>query len=159
VGTCRGLAAPLALGDLVVAVRAVAEDGTSRALRAQQGPALEPDPGLTAELTASGAATAVTVVSTDLFYDVPAGEPQRWLDAGVDAVDMTTATVFSLAARHGVSAASIMVVAETVAPCRARIDLDGLRDAELRTGVLAAEALANVPAARARPRSVPAAPR
>ncbi len=159
VGTCRGLAASLALGDLVVAARAIAQDGTSRALSAPHRLAADPDPGLTRALTASGEATAVTVLSTDLIYDIPAGEPGRWLDAGAGAVDMATATVFSLAARHEVTAASILIVAETLAPNRVRIDPDRLREAELRMGALATGALSNAPAAREHPRSVPAAPR
>jgi uridine phosphorylase len=159
VGTCRGLARTLALGDLVVAARAITEDGTSRALSAPHVPAAYPDPKLTSGLTASAETTAITVLSTDLVYDVPAGEPRRWLDAGAGAVDMETATLFSLAARHDLTAASIMIIAETLAPSRVRIDPDRLREAELRMGALAAGALSNAPAARGRPRSVPAAPR
>jgi uridine phosphorylase len=159
VGTCRSLARTLALGDLVVATRAIGEDGTSRALGAPHVRAAYPDPGLTRGLTASAEATAVTVVSTDLVYDVPAAEPRRWRDAGAAAVDMETATLFSLAARHDLTAASIMTVAETLAPTRVRIDPDRLREAELRMGALAAAALSSAPAAPGRPRSVPAAPR
>ncbi len=159
VGTCRGLVASLALGDLVVAARAIAEDGTSRALSAPHRLAADPDPGLTRALTASGEATAITVLSTDLIYDVPVGEPRRWLDTGAGAVDMETATLFALAARHDLTAASIMIVAETLVPSRVRIDPDRLREAELRMGALATGALSNAPAARGHPRSVPAAPR
>ena len=85
IGTCGALNGDLALGDLLAASEALPADGASTALGAEQPPAGEP--GLTARLVEAGA-RAVTVVSTDLFYDdregrwpagSPAGRPPwRW---------------------------------------------------------------------------------
>ncbi len=140
VGTCRGLGTAPVLGDLVVAQQVIGEDGTSRALGGQD--LLQGDPGLTSALAASGEADARTVACTDLFYDIPAEHAERWHRDGAVAVDMETATLFALAARHDLQAASILVVAELAAAARPRLGGDELREAELRMGTLAAEALA-----------------
>src|SRR3954463_12489478 len=68
VGTCGALAPDLRHGDLIVAVDALAEDGTSRALGATD--AVEPDRELTSRLAAAlpRSPAAVRIVSTDLFY-------------------------------------------------------------------------------------------
>jgi uridine phosphorylase len=161
VGTCRGLGAAVALGDLVVAARTLPADGTSHSLGARDP--LHGDPGLTRALAVSGEAEALTVVSTDLFYGLAASEAERWRRDGAVAVDMETATLLALAARAGVRAASILAVAELPGPARTRLGADALREVELRMGGLAAGALAlggsaTAPAGRSRSRSVPAAP-
>ena len=104
VGTCRALA-DLPLGSLVVAERVRCEDGASRALGA--GAVLEPDPELLAGLTGG---VVGEVVSTDLYYDP---RPERW--EGAVAVDLSTAALFAVAARHGVRAACVLVVSESPA--------------------------------------------
>src|SRR3954462_2738452 len=65
IGTCGALTGELSLGELVAVGAALATDGTSRALGA--GERTAPDAELTARLAA--AATPVTVVSTDVFYE------------------------------------------------------------------------------------------
>ncbi len=82
VGTCGALDEALGLGELLCAEAALPEDGTSVALGAN-GP-IEPDPALLERLRLR--AEAVTVASTDLFYepDTSARErgssaaPARW---------------------------------------------------------------------------------
>jgi uridine phosphorylase len=160
VGTCGGLVAGLALGDLVLAQTAIAQDGTSRAL-AVQSP-LHGDLGLTAALREGGEAKPLTVVSTDLFYGTSPQDQQGWLAAGADAVEMETATLFALAARHGLQAASLLIVSDLLFGDRVRIDEADLLEAELRMGALALRALAresSEPAGSARSRSARASPR
>jgi DeoD family purine-nucleoside phosphorylase len=141
VGTCGALAPALALGDLVIATESFAEDGTSTALGA--GERVEPPGPLAAGLAqaAGERAAAGPVVSADLFYDGEEGREQRWRERGALAVEMETATLFALAARRGVSAASLLAVSDVLLPERRRIDPEGLADAERRMGELAAAAL------------------
>jgi purine-nucleoside phosphorylase len=141
VGTCGALDAALALGDLVVATEAIADDGTSRALGA--GDVVAADPELVAALLAADGEPiqAGRVVSTDLFYDGPDGVEQAWIEAGAIAVEMETATLLALAERRGLKAASVLLVSDLLLPTRARIAEDALRDGECRLGELGLQAL------------------
>jgi uridine phosphorylase len=127
VGTCRALA-DLPLGSLVVAERVRCEDGVTRALGA--GAVLEPDPELLADLTGGAVGE---VVSTDLYYDP---RPERWEEAV--AVDLATAALFAVAARHGVRAGSVLVVSESPA---GRIESEALESAEVELGRVGAAAV------------------
>jgi DeoD family purine-nucleoside phosphorylase len=142
VGTCGALDDSLALGELLIAGEALAEDGTSRALGA--GPRVSASPGLLARLTASAGRDGRhgPVVSSDLFYDGRDGAQRRWLADGAVAVEMETATLFMLAARRGLQAGSVLIVSDIVLPTRRRIEPEALTDAEHRLGELAARALA-----------------
>jgi uridine phosphorylase len=126
-GTCRALA-DLPLGSLVVAERVRCEDGVTRALGA--GAVLEPDPELLAGLTGGFGGE---VVSTDLYYDP---RPERW--EGAVAVDLATAALFAVAARHGVRAACVLVVSESPA---GRIESEALERAEVELGRVGAGAV------------------
>lgn len=140
VGTCGALDGSLALGDLLIVTDALAEDGASRALGAAG--ALAPDPALYAALQAAGSpARAGRVVCTDLFYGLPEGTEQQWVEAGAVAVEMESATLFALAARHGLQAASLLLVSDLVLTGE-RIGPDALRAGETRLGEVALKALA-----------------
>jgi DeoD family purine-nucleoside phosphorylase len=160
VGTCGALDPSLRLGELVIATEAIAADGTSRALAGVDGAAGEQaqhgtsrrvaaDPELIARLVdatglgdATGAGSRVgAVVSTDLFYDGP--DEQPWIDAGALAVEMETATLYALARRRGLRAATILIVTDVLFPTRIRIDTDVLHAAERRMGAVAVSALAS----------------
>jgi uridine phosphorylase len=123
-GTCTALDGQLALGDVLVVDRALALDGTSRALGA--GEALEPDPALRAALAGRGA----VVASTDYGDHTHAGALAR---------DMTTAAVFAAAARAGVPAAAVLLVATDAHG--ERLEVEALHAAELVLGRLAAAAM------------------
>jgi uridine phosphorylase len=144
VGTCGSLAAGLGLGELVIVTEAICEDGTSRALASTERVA--PAPELLARLIAAGrraAARQAVAVSTDLFYDRPAGERDRWAAQGAAAVELEAATVLALARRRGLSAAALLLVADVLAAdgSRHRIDSERLRAGEQRLGELAVRAL------------------
>ena len=142
VGTCGALNPALALGDLVVVTEAVAADGTSRALGAEAP--LAPNPQLLAALLAAGGehVHAGPVVSTDLFYDGPADAERDWITQGAVAVEMETATLFALARRRRLQAASLLLVSDLLLPARTRIAAEALRVGEERLGAVAARALA-----------------
>jgi uridine phosphorylase len=100
-GTCVALA-DARPGSLVIAESVLPRDGASRALGANG--ALAPDPGLLAALRAAGNGAVVgPVVSADVMGG-------RWPDAV--ALDLSTAAVLAVAARHGVPAACVLAVAE-----------------------------------------------
>ncbi len=143
VGTCGALDASLALGDLLVASEALAADGTSRALGA--GARVASDHELLGRLVdAAGPGVAHgPIVTSDLFYDGPAGAEEDWRAQGAMAVEMETATLFALAARRGLRAGCALIVSDTVLPTRRRIDTDALHDAERRLGDLALAALSD----------------
>ncbi len=145
VGTCGAIDGSLSLGELLIATAAIPEDGTSRALGAASPVAADED--LLAHLRAAAGRTGPdlpegVVVSTDLFYDPRPDVEQRWRRDGAVAVEMETAALFTLAARHEIEAASLLIVSDVLLPARRRIGADELRDAEHRLGDLAAGALA-----------------
>jgi nucleoside phosphorylase len=116
----------LALGDLVVADRVLALDGTSRALGAAG--TLVPDAALTRAL--EGDATGA-VVSAD-SYAAPAD--------GALVRDLQTAAVLAAARRHGVPAAAVLLV--TALPGAERLSgEEALHAAEERLGRVGARAL------------------
>ncbi len=139
VGTCGALDLSLELGQLLVASEAIAADGTSRALGADERVA--PSREILERLIGNGTRHGA-VVSSDLFYDGEAGAEERWRTAGAVAVEMETATLFALARRRGLAAASVLIVSDIVLPERRRIDPEALREAEHRLGELALAGLA-----------------
>jgi uridine phosphorylase len=124
-------------GDPVIASRALAADGTSRALG---GEAPEPESDLNAALTGASRAESVTVVSFDLFHDPERAERRAaWLRAGAAVADLESATVLALGARLGLATAAALVIAEDAGGER---DEGRMKAAELRLGAAAADALA-----------------
>ena len=141
VGTCGALDRSLELGDLLVVTGAISDDGASRALSPDR--ALAPHPALLAALLEAGADRVRTgvVASTDLFYDGPEGEQERWTAAGAIAVEMETATLLALAAVRRLEAASLLLVTDLLLGGRTRIAAEALRAGEHQLGELALSAL------------------
>lgn len=151
VGTCGGLAAELALGDVIVAREAFAADGASRALGA--GERVAATAALSEALAAAAGEEGVRagpIVTTDLFYDPDGDFEARWAAAGALAVEMEAATLFALADRHGVDAGCVLAVSDLIgrqrrerggAGERERIGTDALEGAGVRIGRIAAAAL------------------
>ncbi len=142
VGTCGALDQALALGDPLVVGRVIAEDGTSRALGAAT--LVEPDPGLTAALTAAaGSGAPRIVVSTDLFYDDRPETIPSWVEQGAAAVEMEAATVLTVCARHGVAGACLLGVTDLLAGAadRERIDAGTLDELGVTLGRVAMAAV------------------
>jgi DeoD family purine-nucleoside phosphorylase len=138
VGTCGALVAELALGDLVVAGQALAEDGTSRALGADGRAAA--DAQLTAALAAAAGVRSGVVVTHDVFYD-PVDRIAEWTAQGAVAVEMEAATVFTACAAKGIPAGCVLAVSDTLLGGRERVDHDGLAAIGERLGAVAVQAL------------------
>jgi len=127
-GTCTALAGA-ELGSLVIADPVLAEDGTSRALGATG--ALAPDAGLLAALRAAGNGALVGPVASADRLD--------WAGGGAIALDLSTAALLAVAARHGTRAACVLAVSEVPG---GRLEPDALERAEAELGRVAAAALA-----------------
>lgn len=141
IGTCGALDPALSLGSLVTATEAIPADGASAALGASGR--CRPDPEMTERLLDTEAATGVTTVSTDLFYDGREGLEAGWRAAGAAVIEMEAATLMQLAANHGVRAACVLAVSDRLEPAggRKRLDGDGLEQAGIRLGAAALDAL------------------
>jgi len=142
IGTCGAIATGLELGELVVARAALARDGTSRALGADD--AVAADAGLSAALEAAlaGRGASGTVVSTDVFYDpLRARHHAEWLAAGALAVEMEAAAVLRVAQLHGCAAGCLLAVSDVLVDGRRRISDHDLTEAAERLGHVALAAL------------------
>jgi DeoD family purine-nucleoside phosphorylase len=107
VGTCGGLQAHHALGDLIVALTAVPADQTAMHLVGG-----EPHCPTASWEMVHGAVHAAKeigqpmhvgpIVSSDLFYNPSEGQYERWSQRGVLAVEMEAAALFTVAALGGI---------------------------------------------------------
>ena len=119
IGTCGALDPDIELGTLLAAESVLPADGASAALGAAAP--LEPDPELLARLVAAGARPA-TIATSDLFYDPREDAARSWAERGAVAVEMEAATIFQIAACHGVAAACVLGVSDV--PARAAGDAE-----------------------------------
>ncbi len=136
VGTCGGLQPDHELGDLIVALSAVADDRTADHLVAG-----EPHcPTASWELihgavhAAKGIGQAMHVgpiVSSDLFYNPDEGQYERWSKRGVLAVEMEAAALFTVGAIRGVDAGCLLTVSDIVVEG----EFKRITDDELRAAV------------------------
>jgi len=118
VGTCGGLQPDLALGDLIVAITAVAADATARHLVGEPHTPTA-DWGLVhaAVHAAKELGKPVRVgpiVSSDLFYNPDQGQYRRWSERGILAVEMEAAVLFTLGALRKVKTGCLLTVSDVV---------------------------------------------
>jgi DeoD family purine-nucleoside phosphorylase len=118
IGTCGGLQPDMKIGDLVIAVSAVAADSTAQHL------VREPHvPTADWELV-HGAVHAAkeldqpvrvgAIASSDTFYDPDPGRHERWSQRGVLGVEMEAAVLFTIGALRGVQAGCLLTVSDVV---------------------------------------------
>ena len=114
VGTCGALQADIEVGDMVVATGAAKEEGTSARYESTTYPAV-PDYDTLSGLVAAadddpGAVHVGPIVSDDAFYNETDEYVTDWEAAGLLAIEMEAAAVFSLARRRGLDAGAICTV-------------------------------------------------
>jgi DeoD family purine-nucleoside phosphorylase len=119
VGTCGGLQADHALGDLIVALSAVPADATATHLVGG-----EPHcPTSSWELIHEAVHVAKQrnetlrvgpIVSSDLFYNPDEGQYARWSDRGILAVEMEAAALFTVGALRKVHTGCLLTVSDIV---------------------------------------------
>ena len=119
VGTCGGLQPDLSLGDLIVAVSAVAADRTVEKLVGFEPHTPTADFGLvhSAVHAAKEQGKPVRVgpiVSSDLFYNPDEGQYERWSARGILAVEMEASVLFTLGALRKVQAGCLLTVSDVV---------------------------------------------
>jgi 5'-methylthioadenosine phosphorylase/purine-nucleoside phosphorylase len=118
VGTCGGLQPHHALGDLIVAISAVPQDGTVHTyVREPHCPTA--DWGLVhgAVHVAKQMGQPLHVgpiVSSDVFYNPDQGQYERWSARGILAVEMEAAILFTLGALRKVHAGCLLTVSDIV---------------------------------------------
>jgi len=136
VGTCGGLQADHALGDLIVAISAVPADSTASHLVFGEPhcPTASWDLVHEAVHVAKHANQQIRVgpiVSSDLFYNPDDGQYERWSKRGVLAVEMEAAALFTVAALRGVSGGCLLTVSDIVG----QGDFVRISDEDLRAAV------------------------
>ncbi len=114
VGTTGALQRGIEIGDMVVATGATKDEGTTRRYEADTVPAV-PDYEVLSELVAGaenrGEDVHVGPVATDdAFYAETDAYVEDWEAAGVLAVEMEAAAIFTLARRKGMRAGAICTV-------------------------------------------------
>ncbi|NIB99936.1 nucleoside phosphorylase [Halobacterium sp. R2-5] len=114
VGTIGALQEDIEVGDMIVATGAAKEEGTSKRYESPVYPAV-PDYDVLTSVVDSAEANDEEVhvgpiVSDDAFYNEDEDFVDDWNDAGLLAVEMEAATVFSLARRKGLAAGAICTV-------------------------------------------------
>jgi DeoD family purine-nucleoside phosphorylase len=136
VGTCGGLQEDLRLGDLIVAVSAVAADGT--AANYVRGEPHAPTADWELVHAAVHAAKELeqplrvgAIASSDTFYDPDPERHRRWSERGVLGVEMEAAVLFTIGALRGVKAGCLLTVSDIVIGA----EFTRISDEELRTAV------------------------
>ena len=133
-GTCGALV-ERELGSLVVAARALAADGTSRAI--SSGDTVSADPALVEALGGGE-----LVASTDLFYD---DSVARFAGSGAVAVEMESAALFAVGSLRGIAVASVLAVSDVLCDGgRERLSEEELVAAGERVGRAGARALIDI---------------
>ncbi|QLG26322.1 nucleoside phosphorylase [Halorarum halophilum] len=111
VGTCGGLQTNVEIGDMVVATGAAKEEGTSKRYESATYPAVPDYETLTSLVDAAEARGEEVhvgpIVSDDAFYNESDEYVEDWEAAGLLAIEMEAAAVFSLARRRGMKAGAI----------------------------------------------------
>ena len=114
VGTCGALQADIDIGDMVVATGAAKDEGTTRRYESPTVPAVPDYEVLSALVEVArdrDESVRVGPVATDDAYYAETEEYVRaWEEAGLLAVEMEAAALFSLARRKGLRAGAICTV-------------------------------------------------
>ncbi|RZV12332.1 uridine phosphorylase [Natrinema hispanicum] len=114
VGTTGALQSDIEIGDMIVATGAAKNEGTTKRYEAVEYPAVPDYDALSALVDAAEAndedVHVGPVTSDDAFYAETGDTVDDWEDAGLLAVEMEAAAVFSLARRKGLRAGAICTV-------------------------------------------------
>jgi DeoD family purine-nucleoside phosphorylase len=136
VGTCGGLQPHHGLGDMIVALSAVPQDGTTGTYLGGEPHCPTADWGLVHGAVHAAKEAGQTlhvgpVVSSDVFYNPDDGQYQRWSDRGILAVEMEAAILFTLGALRKVHAGCMLTVSDIVVEG----EFQRITDEELRAAV------------------------
>ena len=114
VGTCGALQADIEVGDMVVANGAAKDEGTTKRYEDVSVPAVPDYETLSALVSAAEdndeTVEVGPVATDDAFYAETEEYVDAWEDAGLAAVEMEAAAIFTLARRKGLAAGAICTV-------------------------------------------------
>jgi DeoD family purine-nucleoside phosphorylase len=148
VGTCGALQPQLKQGDLILALSAVPDEGTSARLVGGEPIAPTADWDLLHGVVhaAKEIGERITyvgpIVSSDVFYEPDEERFGRWSARGLLAVEMEAATLFTVASLRGVQAACLLTVSDTFEGGHQRISDDDLAAAVERMSRIALAGIA-----------------
>jgi purine-nucleoside phosphorylase len=135
VGTCGGLQPHHALGDLIVALTAVPQDGTVQTyVKEPHCPTADWELVHSAVHAAKEAGQEMHVgpiVSSDVFYNPDGGQYERWSARGILAVEMEAAVLFTIGALRKIQAGCLLTVSDIVVEG----EFKRISDDELRAAV------------------------
>lgn len=119
VGTSGGLQPSLRMGDTVLALSATADCPMPGVLLGGEPHAATATWPLVAAADGFARAHGVDlrigpIVTSGVFYDSRPGIMERWRDLGHLAVEMETATLYTLAALRGIEAVALMTVSDVI---------------------------------------------
>jgi uridine phosphorylase len=114
VGTCGALQHDIEIGDMIVATGAAKDEGTTKRYESEAVPAV-PEYGVLSTLVSVASERGDDVhvgpvVTDDAFYAETEAYVADWETAGLLAVEMEAAALFSLARRKGMRAGAICTV-------------------------------------------------
>jgi 5'-methylthioadenosine phosphorylase/purine-nucleoside phosphorylase len=135
VGTCGGLQPHHQLGDVIVALSAIPQDGTVQTyVREPHCPTADWELVHEAVHFAKQLGQPLHVgpiVSSDVFYNPDSEQYQRWSERGILAVEMEAAVLFTLGALRKVQAGCMLTVSDIVVEG----EFKRVTDEELRAAV------------------------
>jgi uridine phosphorylase len=136
VGTCVGVDASVALGDLLIVRKAIAHGGSATSLGVESGAAMTPTPELTGQLRSAlgDEGEFVSIASVD------AHPPAHPTGPGIAAIDMQTAPLLARAGSLRIELAAVLIVSE-VERGKASLVREALEDQERRAGRAASATL------------------
>jgi uridine phosphorylase len=114
VGTTGALQSGIEIGDMVVATAAAKDEGTTKRYEAAEIPAVADHDAVSALLAGARSRDedvhVGAIATDDAFYAETEEYVRRWEDAGLLAVEMEAAALFTLARRKGLRAGAICTV-------------------------------------------------
>ena len=114
VGTCGALQSGIEIGDMVVATGAAKDEGTTKRYESVTVPAVPSYDVLSALVETSEERDETVhvgpIATDDAFYAETEDYVEQWEAAGLQAVEMEAAALFSLARRKGMDAGAICTV-------------------------------------------------
>jgi len=135
VGTCGGLQPSHKLGDMIVALSAVAQDRTvDTYVHEPHAPTADFSLVHAAVHSAKEMSQPIHVgpiVTSDVFYNPDEGQYQRWSDRGILGVEMESSVLFTLGALRKVRAGTLLTVSDIVVEG----EFKRISDDELRAAV------------------------
>ncbi len=119
VGTCGSIQGHIGLGEIILALGASSDTNMNRRYFDGQDYAPLPDFGLLIRAYEQVKSENLNVhtggiFSSDTFYDDVEHRWEKWIKHGVLGVEMETSVLYTLAARYGIKALSILTVSDNI---------------------------------------------